>query len=126
MVKSRWTLDLKGQSGTVVEINARFADREADPEGRTDSDSLEIERQEPLPAKELPKLDDRLAKIANIILSGRRDFLPAAIVWSLLLLRMERTEVIRESGGPVYLFCYSRLTGDCALCVLATSRISED
>ncbi len=63
-------LGSQGQSGTVVEINARFADREPDPEGHTDSDSLEIERQEPLPAKELPKLDDRLAKIANVILSG--------------------------------------------------------
>ena len=36
MVESRWTLDLIGLSGTVVEINTRSANREIDPEARTD------------------------------------------------------------------------------------------
>ena len=60
VVESRWTLDLKGQSGAVVEINARSADLDA----RTDSYGVESGRRKSLPANDL------LPKIANIILAG--------------------------------------------------------
>ena len=69
-VESRWTLDLDGQPGAVVEINARSTDHEMDPEARTDTDSVEVGRQEPAPASKLVKADDLLPKIANIVLAG--------------------------------------------------------
>ena len=64
VVESRWTLDLKGQSGAVVEINTRFTD----PEARTDTYSVETGRQEPVRASKLMKAEDILLKIANIVL----------------------------------------------------------
>src|SRR5918996_2301869 len=49
VVRSRWTLDLNGQPGEVVEINAPSTNNEIDAEGRTASRSVESGRQEPLP-----------------------------------------------------------------------------
>ena len=70
VVESRWTLELKGQSGAVVEINTRSTDCEMDPEARTDTYSVEVGRQNPVPASQLTKADDLLPKIANIVLGG--------------------------------------------------------
>jgi PAS domain S-box-containing protein len=66
VVESRWSLDLKGQSGAVIEINRRSTD----PQARTDTDAVEVGSQEPLPASKLIKADDLLPKIANIVLAG--------------------------------------------------------
>ena len=41
VVESRWTLELNGQSGAVVEINTRSTDCEMDPEARTDETATE-------------------------------------------------------------------------------------
>ena len=64
-VASRWTLDLKGQSGTVIEINRRSADREMDPKARTDTGSASNDL--PAPAQ---KAHDLLPKIAAIVLAA--------------------------------------------------------
>ena len=66
VVESRWTLELKGQLGALVEINTRSTD----PGARTDTDSVEIGRQEPVPTSKLMKADDLLPKIASIVLAG--------------------------------------------------------
>jgi PAS domain S-box-containing protein len=63
-VESRWSLNLGGQPGAVVEINARSTDYEMDPEGVVSG------RQGPLPTNKLVKVDDFLAKVANIVLVG--------------------------------------------------------
>ena len=65
VVESRWTLELEGQLGALVEINTRFADAEA----YTNTDSAEIGRQEPVPTNKM-KADDLLPKIATIVLAG--------------------------------------------------------
>ena len=70
VVESRWSLDLKGQSGAVVEINARSADFEVDPDARTDSYGVEIGRQEPPSTSKLAKVGNLLPKFANIVLAG--------------------------------------------------------
>jgi PAS domain S-box-containing protein len=51
VVASRWALDTEGHSGVVVEINARSNDRDSD-------------------VKPSMKIEDILAKIANIVLGG--------------------------------------------------------
>jgi PAS domain S-box-containing protein len=66
VVESRWTLELNGQLGAVVEINARSSD----PGARTNTASVQIGRQESVPASKLLKSDDFLAKIARIVLVG--------------------------------------------------------
>ena len=66
VVESRWTLELKGQLGALVEINTRSTG----PEAPADTDSVGIRRQEPVPTSTLIKADDLLPKIANIILAG--------------------------------------------------------
>jgi PAS domain S-box-containing protein len=63
VVESQWTLDLNGQSGPVVEINAPSAE----PGARTDADTLAIGRQA---EGKLMKPDDLLPKIASIVLAG--------------------------------------------------------
>ena len=65
VVESRWTLELAGQLGALVEINTRFADAEA----CTNTDSAEIGRQEPVPTNKM-KADDLLPKVATIVLAG--------------------------------------------------------
>ena len=108
VVESRWTLDLKGQPGAVVEINTRSADRDL-----IQKDAQTAKRRDrktgATAGKKIGEIRRPSGKDRQHRLRRRRDFLPAAIVWSLLLLRVERTEVIHESGRPVYLFCSSRL-----------------
>jgi PAS domain S-box-containing protein len=57
VVESRWSLELSGQVGALVEINTPSTDHE-----------VEIGRQESLPASKLAKVDSLAAKIANIVL----------------------------------------------------------
>ena len=66
VVESRWTLELKGQLGALVEINTRSTG----PGARTETDRVEIGRQEPVPTSRLMKADDLLPKIASIVLAG--------------------------------------------------------
>ena len=66
VVESRWTLELEGQLGALVEINTRSTG----PEARTDTASVEIGRQGSIPASKLLKADDLLPKIAGIVLAG--------------------------------------------------------
>src|SRR5215831_11156121 len=58
VVESRWSLELKGELGALVEINTRSTD----PGAYTGADSVEIGRQTP---SELLKSDDLLPKIAS-------------------------------------------------------------
>ena len=66
VVKSRWTVDVNGQSGAVVEINVPATDREIDQEARTDTYSVKIGKQDPVPANKLMKADDLPPKIAEL------------------------------------------------------------
>src|SRR5262245_43668916 len=70
VVESRWILNLKEQSGAVVEINAPFADREIGPEAYTDTHSVEIGRQQPVRPTKSMRAADFLIKSANIVLAG--------------------------------------------------------
>ncbi len=69
VVESRWTLDLERDSGTVVEINRPCADDEIGSEAGTDTDSVEIGRQDPVSTSNLD-VDDLLPRIASIVLAG--------------------------------------------------------
>src|SRR5215813_2422864 len=66
VVESRWTLELKGQLGALVEINTRSADLSA----RAHTCAVEIGRQKPIAASKLLKADDLLPKIATIVLAA--------------------------------------------------------
>ena len=66
VVESRWTLKLEGQLGALIEINQRSTD----PEACTDTDGVEIERQDPIPASQLIEADSLPSKIASIVLAG--------------------------------------------------------
>jgi PAS domain S-box-containing protein len=74
-VESRWTLDPKAQSGTVIEINTRSTIREMDPKARTDTGSASND----LPAL-AQRADDLLSKIANIVLAA------GSLFWILVVL----------------------------------------
>ena len=63
VVESRWTLDLDGLPGAVVEINTSSTD----PQAPTNSDSVKIGKQA---ASKWMKADDLLPKIATIFLAG--------------------------------------------------------
>ncbi len=63
VVESRWSLELKGELGAVVEINMRSDG----PQARTDPDSVKIGRPA---ASKLMNADDLLPKIASIVLAG--------------------------------------------------------
>ena len=66
VVESRWSLELKGQLGGLVEINKRSTDRG----GRIDTDSGEVEREGPLPTSKLLKAEDLLPRMASMLLAG--------------------------------------------------------
>jgi PAS domain S-box-containing protein len=59
VVESRWSLELTGQVGALVEINTPATDH-----------AVEIGRQEAQPAKKSTKIDGLPAKIANIVLAA--------------------------------------------------------
>ena len=65
VVESRWTLELKGQLGALLEINTRSTHLGAG----TDTCAVEVGRQEPLPTSKM-RVDDLLPKVANILLAG--------------------------------------------------------
>ena len=66
VVESRWTLKLEGQLGALIEINQRSTD----PEVCTDTDGVEIERQDPIPTSQLIEAHSLPSKIASIVLAG--------------------------------------------------------
>jgi SGNH hydrolase-like domain, acetyltransferase AlgX/PAS fold len=67
VVESRWILEL---DGPVVEINTPSIDREIGRESRTDTDSVETGRQEPVLVSKWMKAYDLLPKIAGLVLAG--------------------------------------------------------
>jgi PAS domain S-box-containing protein len=69
-VESRWTLDLAGQPGAVVEINKPSTDCQLEPGTRTETYRVEVGRQEPLSTNKSVKADDLLARVANIVLGA--------------------------------------------------------
>ena len=70
VVESRWTLDLNGQPGELVEINTRSPDPELAPAARTDTYGVETGRQEPVLVSKWMKAYDLLPKIASFVLAG--------------------------------------------------------
>jgi PAS domain S-box-containing protein len=56
VVESRWTLDLRGQSGALIEINTRSTDCELDAGAPSDAYSTKIGREELLPRSTLAKV----------------------------------------------------------------------
>src|SRR5262245_32741509 len=63
VVESRWTLELKGQLGALVEINRRSTISQA----HTDANNVEIGREA---TSKLLKADDLLPKIAKVVLAA--------------------------------------------------------
>jgi PAS domain S-box-containing protein len=104
VVESRWTLDVTGQSEAIIEINACSTDHEIDPEARSNSDRVEIERQEPVSRGKLMKADDLLLKIANIILAGGASF---CILMSFYVIYYYGWAAQRYFGAPfgILLYC---------------------
>ena len=66
VVESRWTLELEGQLGALIEINRRSTD----PEACTDTDSVEIGRQDQYRQVNCMNADGLPSKIASIVLAG--------------------------------------------------------
>jgi PAS domain S-box-containing protein len=67
-VQSRWTLEPNGERGEVVEINAPATGYKTGPEGRTDSSSVEIGRQDPPLTSRSKRTEELVAKVADIVL----------------------------------------------------------
>jgi PAS domain S-box-containing protein len=70
VVKSRWALDLEGESEAVVEINRPSPDYEINPDARLDTPSEQVGKRKAVPTRKYPKEDGLVAKITNIVLGG--------------------------------------------------------
>ena len=115
VVESRWTLELKGQLGALVEINTRSTD----PQARTDTDSVEIGRQEPVPTSKLMKADDLLPKIASIVLAGGAFLCIFVLFYFIYYYGWTAQRHFSSPFGMVLYYRFSSRSGQSTLCFLA-------
>ena len=115
VVESRWTLELKGQLGALVEINTRSTD----PEARTDTDQRRNRKTGASTDKQIdegrrPSTKDRQHRLSRGSFS-----LYLRVIVCHLLLWMDRSKAFQRSVwyGPVLRF--SSRPGQSTLCFLA-------
>ena len=101
VVESRWTLEFEGQLGALIEINQRSTD----PEACTDTDGVEIGRQEPIPTSQLIKADGLPSKIANIVLAGGAFLCILAASYGFTRLFSDSTGKLLYGFVPIGLAC---------------------
>ena len=102
-----------------MRLTRRSTDHEMDPEARTGSDSVEVGRQEPVPASKVMKVDDLLLQIANSVLAGGAFLCILALFY--LIYYYEQTADRRFSTpfGIVAVLGFSSRPGQSTLCFLA-------
>ena len=119
-VQSRWTLEPQGPLGAVIEINTRNADCETDTGTRTGTYAEEVGKRQRLQASKSIKVEDFLAKIANIIL-GAGGIL-CLVVLAYLFYYYAWTEQ-RSFTSPVGAFVYFALPGLLAIALFVSLRL---
>ena len=126
VVQSRWTLELTGQTGAVVEVNTRSGDRGMNPEGRTDTSSVKTARQEQVRARQWMKAYELLPKIANIVLSAGGILCLVVLSYFVYYYHWAGQRSFTSSAGALIYFVVPALLAGCTVCVLATIHVSSD
>ncbi len=98
VVASRWALDIEGKSEVVVEINARSNDRGSD-------------------VKPSIKLEDTLAKLANIVLGGGALLLTLVLFYFIYYYEWTAQRQFTKSISKLIYYLYSYRFGRFLICV---------